>query len=282
MYDIKKRPLGIYEKALPNDFTWLEKMQAAKQAGFDYIEISIDESDERLARLDWSDEQIEEIRSYMKETGIIIPSMCLSGHRRFPFGSKNKEIRDKAFEIMEKGIILAQKLGVRVIQLATYDVYYEESDFQTRDYFMMNLKEAAIMAAKQGVLLGFETMETPFMDTVEKAMAYVKDVDQAYLGVYPDIGNLKNASLLYNVDVNEDIMTGKGHIFATHLKETVPGKYREIPFGTGHTEFVRNIKTLKRLGVRMFVGEFWYVGNDDWKQVIIDANDFLRDKLEQA
>jgi L-ribulose-5-phosphate 3-epimerase len=146
----------------------------------------------------------------------------------------------------------------------------------------MNLKEAAIMAAKQGVLLGFETMETPFMDTVEKAMAYVKDVDQAYLGVYPDIGNLKNASLLYNVDVNEDIMTGKGHIFATHLKETVPGKYREIPFGTGHTEFVRNIKTLKRLGVRMFVGEFWYVGNDDWKQVIIDANDFLRDKLEQA
>ena len=126
MYDIKKRPLGIYEKALPNDFTWLEKMQAAKQAGFDYIEISVDESDERLARLDWSDEQIEEIRSYMKETGIIIPSMCLSGHRRFPFGSKNKEIRDKAFEIMEKGIILAQKLGVRVIQLATYDVYYEE------------------------------------------------------------------------------------------------------------------------------------------------------------
>ena len=282
MYDIKKRPLGIYEKALPNDFTWLEKMQAAKQAGFDYIEISIDESDERLARLDWSDEKIEEIRSYMKETGIIIPSMCLSGHRRFPFGSKNKETRDKAFEIMEKGIILAQKLGVRVIQLATYDVYYEEGDFQTRDYFKMNLKEAAIMAAKQGVLLGFETMETPFMDTVEKAMAYVKDVDQAYLGVYPDIGNLKNASLLYNVDVNEDIMTGKGHIFATHLKETVPGKYREIPFGTGHTEFVRNIKTLKRLGVRMFVGEFWYVGNDDWKQVIIDANDFLRDKLEQA
>ena len=95
MYDIKKRPLGIYEKALPNDFTWLEKMQAAKQAGFDYIEISIDESDERLARLDWSDEQIEEIRSYMKETGIIIPSMCLSGHSRFPLGSKIKEISIK-------------------------------------------------------------------------------------------------------------------------------------------------------------------------------------------
>ena len=66
MYDIKKNPLGIYEKAIPNDFSWKEKMQTAKAAGFDYIEISVDESDERLARLDWSDQEIEEIRSYMK------------------------------------------------------------------------------------------------------------------------------------------------------------------------------------------------------------------------
>ena len=63
MYDIKKRPLGIYEKALPNDFTWLEKMQAAKQAGFEYNEISIDQSDQRLARLESSDQKIEQIRS---------------------------------------------------------------------------------------------------------------------------------------------------------------------------------------------------------------------------
>ena len=84
-------------------------------------------------------------------------------------------------------------------------------------------------------------------------MAYVKDVDQAYLGVYPDISNLKNASLLYNVDVNEDIMTGKGHIFATHLKETVQEKYKSH-LETGHTEFVRNTKDFKKTGVRMFVG----------------------------
>ena len=44
--------------------------------------------------------------------------------------------------------------------------------------------------------LGFETMETPFMDTVEKSMEYVNKINSPYLGVYPDIGNLKNASLL--------------------------------------------------------------------------------------
>ena len=32
----------------------------------------------------------------------------------------------------------------------------------------------------------------------------------------------------------------------------------------------------------MFVGEFWYVNNDDWKDVIVNANSFLRDKLDQG
>ena len=125
MYDIKRNPLGIYEKALPDSFSWKEKIQAAKAAGYDYIEISIDESEERLSRLDWTDSQIEEIREYMRQEDIVIPTMCLSGHRKYPFGSKNMETRKKAFEIMEKAILLAQKLGIRCIQLATYDVYYE-------------------------------------------------------------------------------------------------------------------------------------------------------------
>ena len=275
----KEYYLGLYEKSMPNTLSWMEKLQTVKESGFDYMEMSIDETDDKLARLD---QPVDEIKEAMEKTGVPIKSICLSGHRKYPLGSHDPKIRERAIEIMEKAVCLASKLGVRVIQLAGYDVYYEDGDLQTREYFKENLEKCVIMAAKQGVLLGFETMETPFMDTVEKAMSYVKDIDQAYLGVYPDIGNLKNASLIYNVDVNEDLMEGKGHIFATHLKETVPGKYREIPFGKGHTEFVKNIKTLKRLGVRMYVGEFWYVGNEDWKQVIIDANHFLREKLEMA
>jgi len=41
------------------------------------------------------------------------------------------------------------------------------------------------MAAKEGVQLGFETMETPFMDTTAKAMHYVDIVNSPYLGVIP-------------------------------------------------------------------------------------------------
>ena len=36
--------LGIYEKALPIDLSWPERFKAAKALGFDYLEISIDET----------------------------------------------------------------------------------------------------------------------------------------------------------------------------------------------------------------------------------------------
>ena len=61
------------------------------------------------------------------------------------------------------------------------------------------------------------------MDTVGKAMAYLHLVGSPYLGVYPDIGNLKNAAALYGSNLLPDLELGRGHTYAAHLKETIPG-----------------------------------------------------------
>ena len=229
--------------------------------------MSIDETDAKLARLEWTKEERKAVVDAMWKTGVKINSICLSGHRKYPFGASDPDTQKRSLEIMQKAIDLASDLGVRLIQLAGYDVYYEQGNSKTRADFATNLNKAVLMAAKKGINLGFETMETPFMDTVGKSMYYVNMINSPYLGVYPDIGNLKNASLLYSNPVNNDIRVGQGHVFAAHLKETVPGKYREIPFGTGHTEYIENLQLLKAMGVRMFVGEFWYIGSESWKQI---------------
>ena len=109
---------------------------------------------------------------------------------------------------------------------AGYDVYYETGSDQTRRLFTENLKKAVEHAAA-GVLLGFETMETPFMDTVEKAMHFVHGIGSPYLGVYPDLGNITNAALLYKKNVTGDLETGRGRILAMHLKETFPSPCRD-------------------------------------------------------
>ena len=281
---MKKYLLGLYEKAMPGNLTWAEKLQAAKNAGFDYVEMSIDETDDKLARLDYTDGQIDEIVAAMRTVNLPFRSICLSGHRKYPFGSHDKATQKRSMEIMQKAVTLAARLGIRTIQLAGYDVYYEEGDEQTRADFLENLKLATEKASRDGVQLGFETMETPFMDTVGKAMKYVNIVDSPYLGVYPDVGNITNASLLYGNDVVDDLNSGKGHIVAVHLKETVPGKYREIPYGTGHVDFEKVIKTSWELGVRRYVTEFWFVKGvtQDWKAELENANNFIRGYFDKV
>jgi L-xylulose 5-phosphate 3-epimerase (EC 5.1.3.22) len=278
---MKPYSLGVYEKAMPNALSWKEKMTVAKELGYDYIEMSIDESDEKLNRLNMNKQERKDLVMLMYETGMPIRSICLSGHRRFPLGSSDKAIRTRALDIMEKAIELACDLGIRTIQLAGYDVYYEESSPVTRQYFIENLKIANEIAAKEGVLLGFETMETCFMDTVVKAMAYVQNINSPYLAIYPDSGNLVNASHLYNNDVYKDIIIGSGHIIALHLKESLPGKYREVAFGTGHVDFEKIIDTAWSIGVRRYVTELWYTGQDNWKDIIRDAHDRMDRILNQ-
>ena len=274
--------LGLYEKSMPVTLTWCEKLTAAKDAGFDYVEMSIDETDEKLARLEMKAEEMDEIRTAMRRTGVMFGSICLSGHRKYPLGDPDPVKRTRGMEIMENAIDFAVALGIRTIQLAGYDVYYDEGTEETRAAFVGNLRVAAQMAARGGVQLGFETMETAFRDTVEKAMYYVDIVRSPYLGVYPDSGNLTNASLIYGKSVLDDMETGRGHIIAVHLKESVPGKYREIPFGMGHVDFAAVAKKAWALGVRRYVGEFWYTGNADWKSDLSFANMFLRRALDAA
>ena len=267
----KNYHIGLYEKAMPSSLNWEEKLKCAKDCGYDFVEISIDETDARLARLEWTAQERAQLRETMQKIGVPIRSMCLSGHRKYPFGASDPAVRRRSLEIMEKAIQLSDDLGIRVIQLAGYDVYYEEGSEQTRKDFADNLKKAVEMAAVHGVVLGFETMETEFMNTVEKAMNYVNRVNSTYLNVYPDLGNITNAAKTYGTQVAGDLRTGTGHLVAMHLKETVPGKFREIPFGTGHVDFEEGIAVAWELGVRKFVTEFWYTGNTEWRADLADA-----------
>jgi len=192
-------------------------------------------------------------------------------------GSKIWE--EEAKELLRKGVIFAKKLGIRIIQTQGYDCYYEEtSDETTRERFYRNLEEGTIFAGSHGVMLAMETMENDFMNTVEKAMYSVNRVNSPYLQVYPDIGNISNAT----DDVAGDLLTGKGHIAAAHLKETVPGKFREIPYGTGQVDFPAAIARLYELGIRRYVSECWYCGEENWKEIIKGNRRFLDEQFRKA
>ena len=105
---MRNHPLGIYEKALRKDLSWPERLVLAKSCGFDFVEMSVDETDERLSRLEWTTAQRASLVEAMLETNVSVPSMCLSAHRRFPFGSRDEAVRERARDIMSKAIKLAR------------------------------------------------------------------------------------------------------------------------------------------------------------------------------
>ena len=263
MYKFDKLVMGIYEKALPKKENWSTKIDIAKEAGYDFIEISVDESDERLARLNWSNEEIKNMNNLLIDKDFRIPSMTFSGQKRFPMGSMDNVTREKSMDLMKKAIELADKLGVRVIQVTGYDVYYEERSDKTREIFIQNLKKATEWASKACITLAIENMENTFLNSVTKYMEIAEEVDSPWLKLYPDLGNLTawTHDEVYN-ELEKGIKAQQ--IIAIHLKEakkvtdTFGGIFRELEFGTGDVDFVKTFETLKKVEFKgPFLVEMW-------------------------
>lgn len=276
--------LGIYEKALPKKYSFADKIKLAKELGFTFIEISVDESDERLDRLNWDIETINNLRCELNNNNMRIPTMTFSGHRRYPMGSHDENTRKISMELMEKAIILADRLGIRIVQLAGYDVYYEKSDEISEKYFIENLSKAVKMAEEYNVCLAIELMDHHFINSVTKYLKYANIVNSPYLKVYPDLGNLSawpENDVLYELELG----ITKKEIVAIHVKDTLavtkdfPGKFKEVDFGKGCVDFVKCFKKLKDLNYYgPFLIEMWtenFEDIDKAKLEVKEAREFV-------
>lgn len=277
--------LGIYEKALNTHDDWYQRAGKAKELGFDFIEVSIDESDERLGRIYAPDKDIYEMRNAAVQSGVYLQSMCLSAHRRFPFGSENPEIRKKAADIMERALIFAEKLGIRVIQLAGYDVYYEKSTPESVKRFEEGMYWAAERAAKYQVMLGMEIMDIELMSSIRKHLVYEEKIKSPWYKVYPDVGNIS----AWGIDAADDLEAGIHSIVGVHLKDTLcktderPGVFRDIPFGDGCVDFKKCFHRLESLGYRgPYMIEMWYKDGDDDRERVKQAKEWIEKEYRKA
>ena len=272
--------LGLYEKALPGELSWDERLCITKAAGYDFVEISIDETEERLSRVKWTGAQKEALVGAIKRHNMPILTMCLSGNRRFPIGSLSEETRQRGIHLIKDAVDFSLAVGIRIVQLAGYDEYYNEPSERTQALFVESLREVVEYAAGKGVSLALETVDTDMIDSIEKAMKYVTLVNSPYLQVYPDLGNIT----AMGKDVEKDFSTGAGHIMAIHLKDTVPGKTRNIPYGAGTVDFVSFFRLIHKMDYKgLLVAEMWAAGDRASSiEYIRTAREFLLEKYREA
>ena len=280
---VMNNPVGIYEKALPKDMTWTQRFEAARAAGYDFLEMSVDETPERMARLDWSTQERLDFVRASRECDVPVPTMCLSGHRKIPFGSADAAIRARADEFMVKAIRFAADTGIRVIQLAGYDVYYEPTTRESRERYYQGMERAVEEAARRQVTLALEIMDTSFMNSISRYLVLKERLPSPWLLVYPDLGNLT----AWGNDMERELRLGINHIVGVHVKETkpvgpnFPGAFRDVPFGEGTVDFEYCFKVLHDLHYAgPFLIEMWTEKSADPLREIALARQWVGERMK--
>ena len=272
-------PIGIYEKALPFDVDWHERLAVAREVGFDFVEISIDESDERLSRLDWTAAERADLRHAIAQSGVPVTTMCLSAHRKYALGSADSTTRAQALDIMRRAVDFAYDTGVRVIQLAGYYVYYEPHVDGSLARYQDGLERGLAWASQAAVTLALENVDGSDVDSITRAMYFVNAFNSPYFQVYPDIGNLAE----HGLDVCAELARGAGHLVGVHVKDTRPGEPRRVPFGEGVVPFVDAFYKLKTMG---FSGpvllEMWNDDSPDSLRIVREAREWVMARMAEG
>ena len=282
--------LGIYEKALRSGplavsgsrvdaEAWRVFLDQVPRAGFSFLDLSIDESPEREARLDWDAGQCRTVRRAAEAAGTFIGGICLSLHRRIGPGSADPDVRRRAREVMARGLQVCHDLGVPVIQLAGYYCYYEDPNPDAERWYAQLLADAVPTAARLGVVMGIENVDGDDVTSLTKAMEFVDAVDSPYLQLYPDLGNIAEQGL----DPGVELTAGEGHMVAMHAKDVRLGEPRRVEMGTGIVDWDRSfaLLTAQDWSGRLMI-EMWNDDAPDSLSRCAAARTFIKDRAAAA
>ena len=276
MNTVPERLFGIYEKALPKTINWDQKTKSARAAGFDFVELCIDESPQRIARVDLTASKARELAAIARDNGLSMHSLCLSAHRKFPLGSMDDHVVARSIELTKKAMDFANNIGLKVLQIAGYDVFYEQSSPETYARFRRGLRTIASLAEERGLMLGLENVDTEMSRTIAQCMDIVNAIDSPCLEMYPDFANLS----AQGVDYLTEMPKAQGHIIGLHIKDTRPGQYRGVQMQEGTVDFDRMFAVLRRMNCSPpSVIEMWNEDCQDSTDIIRSALQFVKDRI---
>lgn len=170
---------GIYWGSLGVGKTILEKFQAAKDAGFNGVEVV-----SHLNR--------DEVLAARAATGLEIPSVCGDMHWKYLLSDPDPAIRDKGVEALTLTLQDANAYGADTVLLVpgrvTEDVTYDEC--WTRS--VEAIKKVIPLAKELKIKVGIENVWNNFLLSPMEAATYVDQFRSVFVGFYFDIGNILN------------------------------------------------------------------------------------------
>jgi len=180
--------IGINRWTLPPEWSLAECFEAARQAGFDSIEVNIAEDGELT--LTSTEAEVRRIADSAREAGITLSSLSNGLGWKYPLTSNDPNVRRQGVEVLRAALTAAGWLGVDailcvpglVVADVRYDVAYERA--------LAALKELAPEAETHGVFIGVENVWNKFLLSPLEMARFVDEIGSPWVGVYFDVGNI--------------------------------------------------------------------------------------------
>jgi len=172
-----------------------EMMDETKSAGFDGIELTLEETGE--TGMEASPEKWTEIRAYAEKIGLAIPSVATGLLWHYPLTSDCEQTREKGIKVVEKQLEMAQALGADTIlvipggvdarfipeyKTVPYDKAYDRA-FEA----IMRLKN---IAEEKKIYIGIENVWNLFLMSPLEMRDFIDKIGSPYVGAYFDVGNV--------------------------------------------------------------------------------------------
>ncbi|MEA4832752.1 L-ribulose-5-phosphate 3-epimerase UlaE [bioreactor metagenome] len=185
---------GINIWSFPSGMTLSEKIVMAKKAGFEGIELSLDEEGE--LSLKSGEKELGAIKKLASDTGISLPSLASGLYWGNPITSSDPAIRKRSAEITKRQLEAASILGCRTIlvlpgvvnadfipgcEIVEYDVAYERA--------LNGFRTLSETAKEYGVYLCLENVWNKFLLSPIEMKTFIDEIGSEYVCSYLDVGN---------------------------------------------------------------------------------------------
>jgi len=212
---------------------WQEEFFVAKECGLDLIEFILDFNDAEQNPL-FSKGGVDEIRSVVEKTGVGVQTICADYFMEAPLHSKDSNVRERSFRVLENLIQTANKLSISDIVIPCVD----QSSLDSEDAvlrFVREIRKVIPKIEKESINLSLETDLPP-----EPFVELLDELNSNNISVNYDIGN----SAALGFDPDEELTAYGDRITDIHIKDRVLGG-GPVVLGEGSANFGKFFKKIK-------------------------------------
>lgn len=271
---------------------WAGQLRQVRELGV----TQIDPTDAWLPLARLSDERLEEFRQVLAGEGLSLASISMTRNSVVDVAHGERNLADA-----KRFVDIAPSFGVDVVNTGFMQavtpaqqkaVWFwledgHRDDPALRDLAIERIQELADHASSSSVKISLEMYEDTYVGTADDAVAFVRDVDRANVGINPDIGNL--VRLHREVEPWEEMFEKVlPHANFWHIKnysrdfDVASGAYSTapLPLKTGYINYRKVIRRAIALG---YSGVFCceHYGSDSLG-VIADNVHYIRQVLASA